>query len=71
MTNKAPPPTPVGRPPTYPFRHMAVGDSITLPAPTSADAKRIRDNASQYGLRHKRVYQCRTLADAVIVTRTA
>jgi hypothetical protein len=61
---------PLGRPPTYPLRGMALGDSIALPAPTPADAKRIRDNASQYGLRHKRVYQCRTLADAVTVTRT-
>jgi hypothetical protein len=60
---------PVGRPPTYPFRLMAVGDSITLPAPTPADAKRIRDNASQYGIRTGRYYHCRTADGQTTVTR--
>ena len=60
---------PVGRPPTYPFRLMAVGDSVTLAAPTARDAKRILRNASQYGIRHERFYQCRTERDSVTVTR--
>jgi hypothetical protein len=60
---------PVGRPPTYPFRHMAVGDTVTLPAPTARDAKRILRNASQYGIRHERIYQCSTADGATTVTR--
>lgn len=60
---------PVGRPPTYPFRHMVVGDSVTLPAPDRAAAKRICSNASQYGVRHGRFYQCRTADGATTVTR--
>lgn len=65
-----------GPKPTYPFRDMAVDDVVTLPAPTSADVKRIARNASQYGLRHGRVYQCltdptTTGADRVMmITRT-
>lgn len=49
-----------GRPPIYPFRAMAVGDSIELPAPSPADVKRIARNASQYGLRTDRFYSCKT-----------
>jgi hypothetical protein len=48
---------------------MAVGDTVKLPAPTAADAKRILRNASQYGIRHERFYQCRTERDSVTVTR--
>ena len=58
-----------GRPPTYPFGSMAVGDSIELPAPTPADVKRIARNASQYGLRHNRYYRCRTRDGVTTVTR--
>ena len=49
-----------GRPPVYPFAAMAIHDSVELPAPTSADVKRIARNASQYGLRHDRFYRCST-----------
>jgi hypothetical protein len=52
--------TAFGRPATYPFGAMAVGDICTLPVPTAADVKRIARNASQYGLRHDRFYSCRT-----------
>ncbi len=58
-----------GRPPTYPLAGMAVGDQITLPAPTSADIKRIARNVSQYGLRHDRFYRCRTKDGVTTVTR--
>ena len=60
---------PVGRPPTYPLRGMAVGEAVTLPAPTAADAKRICRNASQYGIRTGRFYQCRTIEGVTTVTR--
>lgn len=61
-----------GRPPVYPFRDMAVGDSIAMPAPAAADVKRIARNASQFGLRVGRRYQCSTdLATRILtVTRT-
>ena len=51
---------PFGRPPTYPLGPMAVGDCVTLPAPTGADVKRIARNVSQYGLRNDRYYRCKT-----------
>jgi hypothetical protein len=39
---------------------MAVGESYTADAPTTADCKRIARNVSQYGKRHDRGYTCRT-----------
>lgn len=48
-----------GRPPTYPLGPMKVGDSFTMPAPTSADIKRICRNVSQYGTRHGKGFTCR------------
>ena len=59
----------LGRPPSYPLRGMAVGEATRLPAPTPADARRIRRNVSQYGLRRGRVYQCRTADGVTTVTR--
>ena len=59
-----------GPKPTYPFRDMKVGNIATLHAPTSADVKRIARNASQYGLRHGRVYQCLTDAATRVMTIT-
>lgn len=58
-----------GRPPAYPLREMAVGDYITLPAPTSADIKRLARNVSQFGVRNDRGYRCRTKAGVMTVTR--
>ena len=58
-----------GRPPTYPLGPMDVGDHITLPAPTSADVKRIARNVSQYGQRNDRSYRCRTKDGITTVTR--
>jgi hypothetical protein len=60
---------PVGRPPTYPFHAMNLGDVVQLPAPTSADVKRICRNASQYGIRTGRFYQCRTIEGVTTITR--
>jgi hypothetical protein len=59
-----------GRPITYPFRSMAVGDTYTVEAPTAADVKRIARNASQYGLRHDRYYSCRTDRETRLMTVT-
>lgn len=60
---------PFGRPPTYPLREMAVGDQITLPAPTSADIKRICRNVSQFAQRNERGYRCRSKDGVMTVTR--
>ena len=60
---------PFGRPRTYPLAPMQPGDSVTLPAPTSADIKRICRNVSQYGLRHDRCYRCRTTDGVMTITR--
>jgi hypothetical protein len=48
---------------------MAVGETVTLPAPDRAAAKRICSNASQYGVRHGRFYQCLTENGQTTVTR--
>ena len=48
---------------------MAVGDQITMPAPTSADIKRICRNVSQHGQRHDRSYMCRTRDGVMTITR--
>ena len=58
-----------GRPPTYPLGPMAVGDSVEMPAPTSADIKRICRNVSQYALRNDRSYRCRTSGGVTTITR--
>lgn len=49
-----------GRPVTYPLRGMAVGDTVLIDVPTSADVKRVARNVSQYGLRNERFYRCKT-----------
>jgi len=59
-----------GRPPTYPLRDMAVGDSVELPAATAADVKRIARNVSQYGQRHTRYYRCKTDRSDRVMTIT-
>ena len=59
-----------GRPPTYPFADMAVGESADIDAPTPRDVKRIAKNASQYGLRHDRFYRCRTDQKTRVTTVT-
>lgn len=61
---------PFGRPTTYPFAAMDVGESVTLDVPTAADVKRIARNASQYGLRHNRGYRCKTDRDTRVMTVT-
>jgi regulator of extracellular matrix RemA (YlzA/DUF370 family) len=48
---------------------MAVGDQVTLPAPTSADIKRICRAVSSYGQRHDRSYMCRTRDGVMTITR--
>jgi hypothetical protein len=48
---------------------MNLGDVVQLPAPTSADVKRICRNASQYGIRTGRFYQCRTIEGVTTITR--
>ena len=61
---------PFGRPTTYPFAAMDVGESVKLDVPTAADVKRIARNASQYGLRHDRGYRCKTNRETRVMTVT-
>jgi hypothetical protein len=49
---------------------MQKGDALTFDAPTPADSKRLARNASIYGLRHQRVYTCRTIDGVMTITRT-
>lgn len=59
-----------GRPPTYPLAGMAVGDTVTMDVPTSADVKRIARNVSQHGQRHDRAYRCKTSRSTRTMTIT-
>ena len=60
-----------GPKPHTPLATMAVGESYTDDAPTTADCKRIARNVSQHGMRHDRGYTCRTdrQTRVMIVTR--
>lgn len=62
--------TQFGKPRTYPLYNLEIGAATTMAAPTPADKKRIARNVSQYGLRHDRVYVCRTDPATGIMTIT-
>lgn len=70
MTDDTSPRRVRGRPPIYPFATMAVGDTATLPVPTAADVKRIARSASQYGIRHNRMFACVTDRTTRVMTVT-
>jgi len=59
-----------GRPPTYPLRLMAVGDSRVMHAATPADVKRIARNVSTYGKRHNARYVTATDSQTRVLTIT-
>ena len=59
-----------GPKPRTPLATMAVGESYTADAPTTADCKRIARNVSQYGMRHDRGYTCRTDRQTRVMTVT-
>lgn len=57
------------RPMIYPMGTMEVGDVASMPATKRGDAKRTSRNASQYGIRHGKVFKCRTVEGITFITR--
>ena len=59
MTSVSDEPKKMGRPPVYPFNTMEIGDTYTVHAPTSKDAKRVHRAASNYSDRHEKGFRGR------------
>ena len=59
----------MSRPMFYPMGTLAVGESATMPADKRGDAKRTSRNASQYGVRHGKLFKCRTVNGVTFITR--
>ena len=57
------------RPMFYPMGTMEVGDVASMPATKRGDAKRTSRNASQYGIRHGKLFKCRTVEGVTFITR--
>jgi hypothetical protein len=54
---------------TYPMGDLAVGESVSMPADKKGDPRRISKNASQYGVRHGKLFKCRTINGVTFITR--
>jgi hypothetical protein len=48
---------------------LEVGEVASMPATKRGDAKRTSRNASQYGVRHGKVFKCRTVEGVTFITR--
>jgi len=59
----------MSRPMTYPMGTLEVGEVGTMPAANVGDPRRISKNASQYGVRHGRLYKVRTINGVSFITR--
>ena len=59
----------MSRPMIYPMGTLDVGEVGTMEAPNKGDPRRISKNASQYGVRHGRLYKCRTVEGVTFITR--
>jgi hypothetical protein len=59
----------MARPMIYPMGTLEVGESATMPATKRGDAKRTSRNASQYGVRHGKLFKCRTVEGVTFITR--
>jgi hypothetical protein len=57
------------RPMIYPMGTLEVGEVGTMPATKRVDAKRTSRNASQYGVRHGKLFRCRTVEGVTFITR--
>ena len=53
----------------YPMGTLEVGEVATMPATKRGDAKRTSRNASQYGVRHGKLFKCRTVEGVTFITR--
>lgn len=59
----------MSRPMFYPMGTLEVGESATMPATKRGDAKRTSRNVSQYGIRHGKLFKCRTVEGVTFITR--
>ena len=59
----------MSRPMFYPMGTLEVGDVGSMPATNRGDAKRTSRNASQYGVRHGKLFKCRTVEGVTFITR--
>jgi hypothetical protein len=59
----------MARPMIYPMGTLEVGEVASMPATKRGDAKRTSRNASQYGVRHGKVFKCRTVEGVTFITR--
>jgi hypothetical protein len=59
----------MARPMIYPMGALEVGEVATMPADQPGMAKRTSRNASQYGVRHGKLFKCRTVNGVTFITR--
>jgi hypothetical protein len=48
---------------------LEVGEVATMPADKKGMAKRTSRNCSQYGIRHGKLFKCRTINGVTFITR--
>jgi hypothetical protein len=48
---------------------LAVGEVATMPADKKGAPRRTSKNVSQYGVRHGKVFKCRTVDGVTFITR--
>jgi hypothetical protein len=53
----------------YPMGTLEIGEVATMPADQKGHAKRTSRNVSQYGVRHGKVFRCRTKDGVTFITR--
>jgi hypothetical protein len=53
----------------YPMGTLEIGEVATMPATERGHAKRTSRNVSQYGVRHGKVFRCRTKDGVTFITR--
>ena len=59
----------MARPMIYPMGTLEVGEVATMPADQPGMAKRTSRNTSQYGVRHGKLFKCRTINGVTFITR--
>jgi hypothetical protein len=59
----------MARPMIYPMGTLEIGEVATMPADQKGHAKRTSRNVSQYGVRHGKVFRCRTVDGVTFITR--
>jgi hypothetical protein len=59
----------MARPMIYPMGTLEIGEVATMPADQKGHAKRTSRNVSQYGVRHGKVFRCRTKDGVTHITR--